>query len=134
VRLIHVVEGVDAVSYVAKQQFNGDVKDLRYAKAVARPYILVLDYFDITDPILDKFNPKSTLTRGQFASFLHRASTKKIGNVIAPKVAITDFRATGSNTFTMTFNQEVDLKNATFSVYKGNSYVYISTVDIAKDK
>ena len=134
VRLIHVVEGVDAVSYVAKQRFNGDVKDLNYAKATARPYILVLDYFDITNPALDKFNPKSTLTRGQFASFLHRISNEKIGDIIAPKVAITDFKATGSNTFTVTFNKEVELKNATFSVHKGNSSVSISNVEIAKDK
>ena len=128
------MEGVDAVSYVAKQRFNGDVKDLNYAKAVARPYILVLDYFDITNPALDKFNPKSTLTRGQFASFLHRISNEKIGDIIAPKVAITDFKATGSNTLTVTFNKEVELKNAKFSVYKGNSNVSISNVELAKDK
>lgn len=134
VRLINVVEEIDVVSYVGEQRFTGDVTDLHAAKASARPYILVLDYFDITNPVLDKFNPKSTTTRGQFATFLYRVTNQKLADVVAPKATLTDFKATGANTFTVAFNQEVDWKNAKFSVKKGNSDVAISNVDIAKDK
>ncbi|WOV88055.1 S-layer homology domain-containing protein [Sporosarcina oncorhynchi] len=134
VRLINVVEVIDVVSYVDGQRFTGDVTDLHAAKASARPYILVLDYFDITNPALDKFNPKSTTTRGQFATFLFRVTNQKIGDMVAPKADLTDFKATGSDTFTVVFNQEVELKNAKYAVKKGNSDVAISSVEISKDK
>ncbi|WP_432363781.1 S-layer homology domain-containing protein [Sporosarcina sp. UB5] len=134
VRLIDLVEDIDVATYVAGQKFTGDVTDLHAAKTSARPYILVLDYFDITNPTLDKFNPKSTTTRGQFATFLYRITNQNIGDIVAPKVDLAEFKATGANTFTVTFNQAVDWKNAKYSVKKSNSDVAISSVEIAKDK
>lgn len=64
--------GTDLVSYVEAQDFKKDVIDLNKAKAEARPAIDVLDYFDITNPTAPAFNPKSTTTRGQFATFLYK--------------------------------------------------------------
>jgi len=134
VRLINVVEDIDLGAYVAEQKFKGDVTDLSAAKEAARPFIAVLDYFDITNPTLDKFNPKSTTTRGQFATFLYRITNQKLAEVVVPRVELTDFQATGATAFTVTFNQEVDLTSAKFSVKKGVSEVTISSVEFSKDK
>jgi len=134
VRLINVVEDIDLIAYVAEQQFKGDVTDLSAAKAAARPYIAVLDYFDITNPTLDKFNPKTTTTRGQFATFLYRITDQNLAEVVAPRVELTDFEATGASTLTVTFNQEVDSTSAKFLVKKGASDVTISSVEFSKDK
>lgn len=134
VRLINVVEDIDLGAYVAGQQFKGDVTDLSAAKEAARPYIAVLDYFDITNPTLDKFNPKTTTTRGQFATFLYRITNQKLSEVVVPRVELTDFQATGATTFTVTFNQEVDPTSAKFSVKKGASDVTVSSVEFSKDK
>lgn len=134
VRLINVVEDIDLGAYVAGKQFKGDVTDLSAAKASARPYIVVLDYFDITNPTLDKFNPKTTTTRSQFATFLYRITNQKLAEVVAPRVELTDFQATGATTFTATFNLEVDPTTTKFSVKKGVSDVTISSVEFSKDK
>ena len=78
VRALDQVHNVDLVSYVASQDFARDVKDLAKAKAGARPSIDVFDYFDITDPNVTNFNPKSVTTRGHFATFLYKSVSDNI--------------------------------------------------------
>lgn len=74
VRAYDAINGTDLVETVKGEDFKRDVTDLATAKAEARPYIDVLDYYDITNPAAPVFNPKGTTTRGQFASFLHRTA------------------------------------------------------------
>ncbi|MCG3087508.1 S-layer homology domain-containing protein [Sporosarcina cyprini] len=90
VRAYDAVYKTDLVSLVKEKEFNKDVTDLAKAKAEARPYIDVLDYFDITNPKAPEFNPKNTTTRGQFATFLYKTSTLEVvadEDKEAPKLA-----------------------------------------------
>ncbi|WP_342600188.1 S-layer homology domain-containing protein [Psychrobacillus sp. FSL H8-0483] len=134
VRLTNVVEKVDLGAYVATQKFTGDVKDLSAAKQSARAYINVLDYFDITNPKLDKFNPKDTTTRGQFATFLQRTVKLDLSAVKVKPIELTNFQATGVKALTVTFNKEVNPTTAKFTVKKGASTVDISSVEFSQDK
>lgn len=86
VRAYDAVNKTELLTYVKGQDFNKDVTDLETAKAEARPYIDVLDYFDITNPASPNFRPKETTTRAQFASFLHKTINTEIPNEEAPKV------------------------------------------------
>lgn len=127
VRLLNSGGDIDLVEFVVNLNFKGDVTDLAAAKESARPYIAVLDYFDITNPALDKFNPKSTTTRGQFATFLQK--------IVALKpVEITNFQATGAQTLTVTFNKIVDTDVPKFTIKKGSTDVEIKNIEFAKDK
>lgn len=72
VRAYDAIHKTDLVAYVGDQTFNRDVTDMAKAKAEARPSIDVLDYFNITG--VSEFMPKNSTTRGQFASFLFKAS------------------------------------------------------------
>ncbi|PIC83062.1 S-layer homology domain-containing protein [Sporosarcina sp. P1] len=91
VRAFDRVHDIDLTSYVKDQDFKKDVTDLGKAKAEARPAIDVLDFFDITNPAAPEFNPKSTTTRGQFASFLYKTTQADFsevgGGIVAPGVA-----------------------------------------------
>lgn len=75
VRAYDAIHSTDLVTYVESQTFEKNVGDRERAKSEARPFIDVLDYFDITNPAVSAFNPKNTTTRGQFASFLYKTST-----------------------------------------------------------
>lgn len=78
VRAYDAIHKTDLVSLVKEQEFDKDVTDLSKAKAEAREYIDVLDYFDITNPVAPQFNPKNTTTRGQFASFLYKTTKVEV--------------------------------------------------------
>ena len=96
VRAYDAIHETDLVAYVAEQDFKKDVTDRATAKAEARPYIDVLDYFDITNPVAPQFNPKDTTTRGQFASFLYKTS-----QVEAPEAKVVSVSATNPTTLTL---------------------------------
>lgn len=71
VRAYDSINGTDLVKTVEEAtDFKSTVTDRASAKAEAQPYIDVLDYFNITT--VAQFNPKTTTTRGHFASFLYR--------------------------------------------------------------
>jgi hypothetical protein len=92
VRAYDAIHKTDLVTLVKEKEFNKDVTDLAKAKAEARPYIDVLDYFDITNPVAPQFNPKNTTTRGQFASFLYKTSNVNVeeeADTEAPKLVYT---------------------------------------------
>ncbi|ARK22280.1 S-layer homology domain-containing protein [Sporosarcina ureae] len=78
VRAYNAIHKTDLVGFVAKQTFKKDVQDLKSAKAEARPFVDVLDFFDITNPVAVAFNPKNTTTRGQFASFLFKTASVSV--------------------------------------------------------
>ncbi|MCP1143703.1 S-layer homology domain-containing protein [Lysinibacillus endophyticus] len=71
VRALDALNGTDLVSFVAEQDFEREVIDLDAASKEQQGAIDVLDFFDITKT--PNYNPKSSTTRGQFASFLYRA-------------------------------------------------------------
>lgn len=74
VRTIKAVYNVDLVAQYKKEKYETIMTDLNKATAVEnREAIIALEYAKITN--VKKFNPKNTLTRGQFASFLHRTMT-----------------------------------------------------------
>lgn len=72
VRAFDTINGTDLVAHVEGEEFDQEVTDLSSAKAEARPFINVLDFYDITS--VSEFMPKSTVTRGQFATFLFKTS------------------------------------------------------------
>ncbi|PIC80029.1 hypothetical protein CSV75_08650 [Sporosarcina sp. P18a] len=114
VRAFDRVHDVDLTSYVKDQDFKKDVTDLGKAKAEARPAIDVLDFFDITNPAAPEFNPKSTTTRGQFASFLYKTTKVDFGEigggVVAPGVA--SVTAVNSTTVEVKMNEKVENINS----------------------
>lgn len=104
VRAYDAIHKTDLVTLVKETEFDKDVTDLATAKAEARPYIDVLDYFDITNPVAPQFNPKSTTTRGQFASFLYKTSNVNLEEVEdkeAPKLVYT-----GEKTLNVEYGKE----------------------------
>ncbi|MFS0691012.1 S-layer homology domain-containing protein [Sporosarcina sp. 179-K 8C2 HS] len=104
VRAYDAIHKTDLVTLVKETEFDKDVTDLAKAKAEARPYIDVLDYFDITNPVAPQFNPKSTTTRGQFASFLYKTSIVELEAEVdteAPKLVYT-----GEKTLNVEYGKE----------------------------
>ncbi|MEG0450296.1 MAG: S-layer homology domain-containing protein [Lysinibacillus sp.] len=82
VRAYEFMYGIDYVGYVKQRSFKKDVSDYEQAKEEARPYIEVLDYFNITNPSNTQFQPKKTTSRGQFASFIARSEVVKNVNLV----------------------------------------------------
>ncbi|MDM5246447.1 S-layer homology domain-containing protein [Lysinibacillus sp. G4S2] len=75
VRAIKTVYNVDLVADYKESDFKTTITDLDKATATEnREAIIALEYAGLTN--VKAFNPKNTLTRGQFASFLHRTITK----------------------------------------------------------
>ncbi|AXI01181.1 S-layer homology domain-containing protein [Sporosarcina sp. PTS2304] len=110
VRAFDRVHDIDLVSYVKAQDFKKDVTDLGKAKAEARPAIDVLDFFDITNPAAPQFNPKSTTTRGQFATFVYKTANTDFSKVTGGTTANGVAKVTGVNNTTVevTFKEKVD--------------------------
>ena len=122
VRAFDEINGTDLVEHVAGQEFDKEVTDSASAKAEARPYIDVLDFYDITS--VAKFDPKATVTRGQFATFLFKTS-----KVEAPvsSVEVSSVSAIAANKIEVTFNTKVE--DATISLKKGLVNVAVDKVE-----
>ena len=74
VRAIKTVYDVDLVANYKQENHKTAITDLALATDDEnREAIIALEYANITN--VKKFNPKNTVTRGQFASFLHRTMT-----------------------------------------------------------
>ncbi|WP_303971314.1 S-layer homology domain-containing protein [Sporosarcina ureae] len=127
VRAYDAIYKTDLVEYVKGMDFDKDVIDLNSAKAEARPFIDVLDYFNITNPAAPKFNPKDITTRGQFASFLYKTSLVEITNV----PAVTSVKALSSTVLEVKFNKPVDaVSEANFSIEGGK----VNAATLSEDK
>jgi len=112
VRAFDRVHEIDLTTYVAGQDFKKDVTDLGTAKAEARPAIEVLDFFDITNPAAPAFNPKSTTTRGQFATFLYKTTKTDFSDVTTGVVGSADIKAVNATTVEVTFKDSVENLNS----------------------
>ena len=74
VRVLKSIYGIDVVSMYKEQQFTSSITDLQAAGDSEKiEAITALEYAKIT--VVDTFQPLNTVTRAQFASFLHRAMT-----------------------------------------------------------
>lgn len=74
VRAINTVYGVDLVADYKESDFKSAITDLDKTTATEnREAIIALEYAGLTN--VKAFNPKNSLTRGQFASFLNRTIT-----------------------------------------------------------
>ncbi|EON74053.1 S-layer homology domain-containing protein [Lysinibacillus sphaericus] len=103
VRAIKEVSGVDLVADYKKAGFVTEITDLEAAFAAEqRNAIVALEYAGITN--VSKFNPANSITRGQFASFLHRT----INNVMEPEAGVSTVKAINNTTVEVTFDTEVD--------------------------
>ncbi len=103
VRAIKEISGVDLVADYKKAGFVTEITDLEAAFAAEqRNAIVALEYAGITN--VSKFNPANSITRGQFASFLHRT----INNVMEPEAGVSTVKAINNTTVEVTFDTEVD--------------------------
>ncbi|MBM7609060.1 hypothetical protein JOD29_002326 [Lysinibacillus composti] len=87
--LVNALSGVhqfDFTTYVANQTFQHEVLDLDKAKVSARSAINVLDFYDLSK--VEVFEPKTTLTRGQFATFLYKSTFIKTPNLTIDQVVV----------------------------------------------
>ncbi|MFJ3388275.1 S-layer homology domain-containing protein [Lysinibacillus sp. NPDC086135] len=77
VRAIKTVYNIDLVADYKDADFESVITDLDKATATEnREAIIALEYAGITNvKTIQQFNPKNSVTRGQFASFLHRTIT-----------------------------------------------------------
>ena len=123
VRAYNTIHETDLVAYVGAQEFKKDVTDRAAAKAEARPYIDVLDFFDITNPAAPQFNPKNTTTRGQFASFLHKTSE------VSLEADVAAVSATNATTLTVTGKALAGLKVEDITVENNT----VESVTVAED-
>jgi len=136
VRAYDAINKTDLVAYVKEQEFKKDVTDLATAKAEARPYIDVLDFFDITNPVNPTFNPKDTTTRGQFASFLFKTTAvESPAEKVTTATKVESVTATNLKEVVVAFDGTVDEDTATDKAnYTLKSGKAIDSVAISADK
>ena len=100
VRAIKTVYGVDLVAKYKEEKFETAMTDLAKASTDEnREAIIALEYAKITN--VKKFNPKNTVTRGQFASFLHRTMTEIAKEPELPEVPLLIQTVTVTNETTL---------------------------------
>ncbi|MEY9978009.1 S-layer homology domain-containing protein [Lysinibacillus sp. RC79] len=100
VRAIEKVYDIDLIAMYKKENFKSSITDLKVASTENREAIIALEYAKITN--VKTFNPKNTLTRGQFASFLHRSMTNISDIVKGPVVSIQTVKVVDANTLQVT--------------------------------
>jgi len=86
VSAIEAVYDIDLIEMYKKENYKSSITDLKSALPENREAIIALEYAKITN--VKAFNPKGTLTRGQFASFLHRSMTNIQDMVKKPEVPL----------------------------------------------
>ncbi|EON71653.1 hypothetical protein H131_16838 [Lysinibacillus sphaericus OT4b.31] len=74
VRAIETVYDIDLIAKYKEENYKSSITDLKNTSSTEnREAIIALEYAKITN--VKAFNPTNTLTRGHFASFLHRTMT-----------------------------------------------------------
>lgn len=86
VRAIEKVYDINLIAMYKKDNYKSSITDLNLALPENREAIIALEYAKITN--VKAFNPKNTLTRGQFASFLHRSMTNINDMLKEPEVPL----------------------------------------------
>jgi len=146
VRAIKTVYNVDLVAeYKADEDFESVITDLDKATATEnREAIIALEYAGLTNVTnTTQFNPKNSLTRGQFASFLNR-TIDKIGEEAA--LTVKEVKVVDATTLDVTLSDDtkhtVKLETALpenketeveFEI-EGKSYSAVVTYEVAEAK
>jgi len=101
VRAINTVYNVDLVADYKESDFKSAITDLDKATATEnREAIIALEYAGLTN--VKAFNPKNSLTRGQFASFLHRTIT----NIAEAALSVKEAKAVDATTLEVTLSDD----------------------------
>ncbi|TQR28383.1 S-layer homology domain-containing protein [Lysinibacillus sphaericus] len=100
VRAIEKVYDIDLIAMYKKENFKSSITDLKVASPENHEAIIALEYAKITN--VKTFNPKKTLTRGQFSSFLHRSMTNISEMVRGPEVSIQTVKVIDAKTLQVT--------------------------------
>ncbi|MFJ7736021.1 S-layer homology domain-containing protein [Lysinibacillus sp. NPDC097287] len=101
VRAIKTVYGEDLIADYKAENFESKITDLDKAMSDEnREAIIALEYKEITK--VTAFNPKNSLTRGQFASFLHRAIT----NVTPAELTVKTVTVKDATTLAVTLSDD----------------------------
>lgn len=101
VRAINTVYNVDLVADYKESDFKSAITDLDKATATEnREAIIALEYAGLTN--VKAFNPKNSLTRGQFASFLHRTIT----NVGEAALTVKEAKVVDATTLEVTLSDD----------------------------
>ncbi|RTQ86346.1 S-layer homology domain-containing protein [Lysinibacillus telephonicus] len=117
---------------LAEGSTNLTVSDLATAKEEAREEIQALRNLGISN--VNTFNPKDTVTRAQFASFLHRTIEAE-GTPSTEVGAIKSATATKVNEVTVVFDAPVaDTEAAKFAFARGTTAINVTDVDWSEDK
>ncbi|MFP3919853.1 S-layer homology domain-containing protein [Lysinibacillus telephonicus] len=109
---------------------NLTVSDLATAKEEAREEIQALRNLGISN--VNTFNPKDTVTRAQFASFLYR--TIEAQSTPAEGSALKSATATGVSEVTVVFDGPVNTEAAKFAFARGTTAINVTDVDWSEDK
>jgi len=138
VRAYDAINKTDLVAHVKEQEFKKDVTDLATAKEEARAAIDVLDFYDITNPVAPKFNPKATTTRGQFASFLFKTTAVEVpAEKVTTATKVESVTATNLKEVVVTFDGTVDKATAgeavNYSITQGSSTVVVDKAVVSED-
>ncbi|QPA30757.1 S-layer homology domain-containing protein [Thermaerobacillus caldiproteolyticus] len=120
---------VEAFKLTKPADFKSQITDLEKADAYARDYIQTLEANGVT--VVKEFNPKGTVTRAAFASFVKRALDVQEA-AKAPQVE--SVSAIGAKKLEVKFNKAVDDTKAKFEVKKGSITANIANVTFAADK
>ncbi|MFJ5767867.1 S-layer homology domain-containing protein [Lysinibacillus sp. NPDC093210] len=101
VRAINTVYNVDLVADYKESDFKSAITDLDKTTATEnREAIIALEYAGLTN--VKAFNPKNSLTRGQFASFLHRTIT----NVGEATLTVKEAKVVDATTLEVTLSDD----------------------------
>ncbi len=141
VRAIKTVYNVDLVADYKESDFKSTITDLDNATAEEnREAIIALEYAGLTN--VKAFNPKNSLTRGQFASFLNRTITNLAEETLSVKaVKVVDAKTlevTLSDDSKHTVTLETALKENEETkvdfVIDGKSYSAVVTYEVTELK
>lgn len=100
VRAIDVMYGIDLVAQYKEAQFTSAIQDLALAGDEEKmEAIVALEYAQITT--VETFQPTNTVTRAQFASFLHRAMDYVASQQLDEAGALTEVDLTGVTSITI---------------------------------
>ena len=116
VRAINEIYDLDLIAEYKEAGFKSEISDLGAAfSAEQREAITALEYAELTDAAKQAnkaFNPANTITRGQFASFLHRTINLEIVENVDATV-----KAINNTTVEVTFDEEVgNIKDLDFKI------------------
>ena len=116
VRAIKTVYGIDLIADYKAAKFESAITDFDQAIADYHESITALEFAGLTTQ--KTFNPKGTVTRGQFASFLDRAIKYAAKQEV--KVEVESVSAINADKISVKFNQKVDDTKAKFEVKRGS--------------